>query len=170
MKTRFGIIAAALAPLAGAAFAQSKVEVLWLGQSAMRITTPTGKVIMVDPFILGNPKTPPAWKNLDAVGKLDLILVTHGHGDHYADAPALAQKNDVAFWGPAGLNQSVITLGILPAALSQRFGKGGSIEPPLPKRCERAAGRMPSVITLWFNPAGPQNATLFFCASAGASA
>ena len=129
MKTTFGIVAAALVLLAGEAVAQGKVEVLWLGQSAMRITTPTGKVIMVDPFILGNPKTPPAWKNLDAVGKLDLILVTHGHGDHYADAPALAQKNNVAFWGPAGLNQTVITLGILPAALSQRFGKGGSIEP-----------------------------------------
>src|SRR5260221_2199036 len=74
-------------------------------------------------------RSPPAWKNLDAVGKLDLILVTHGHGDHYGDAPALAQKNNVAFWGPAGLNQSVITLGILPASLSMRFGKGGSIEP-----------------------------------------
>src|SRR5260221_7427239 len=42
-------------------------------------------------------RSPPAWKNLDAVGKLDLILVTHGHGDHYGDAPALAQKNNVAF-------------------------------------------------------------------------
>jgi L-ascorbate metabolism protein UlaG (beta-lactamase superfamily) len=129
MKQIVSGFAAALALLAGGAWAQGKVEVLWLGQSAMRITTPAGKVIMVDPWILGNPKTPAAWKNLDALGKLDLILVTHGHGDHYSDAPALAQKNNVPFWGPAGLNQTVITLGILPAALSQRFGKGGSIEP-----------------------------------------
>jgi len=120
---------AAMTLHAGQAFAQGKVEILWLGQSAMRITTPTGKVIMVDPWILGNPKTPPAWKNLDAVGKLDLILVTHGHGDHYADAPALAKKNNVPFWGPAGLNQTVISLGILPPELSMRFGKGGTIEP-----------------------------------------
>jgi glyoxylase-like metal-dependent hydrolase (beta-lactamase superfamily II) len=104
MKRTFRFVAAALALVATQALAQGKVEVLWLGQSAMRITTPTGKVIMVDPWILGNPKTPAAWKNLDAVGKLDLILVTHGHGDHYGDAPALAQKNGVAFWGPAGLN------------------------------------------------------------------
>ncbi len=78
MKRAFSIVAAALALVATQALAQGKVEVLWLGQSAMRITPPAGKVIMVDPWILGNPKTPPAWKNLDAVGKLDLILVTHG--------------------------------------------------------------------------------------------
>jgi L-ascorbate metabolism protein UlaG (beta-lactamase superfamily) len=129
MKPLSGIAMVALALFAEAVMAQGKTEVLWLGQSAMRITSPGGKVIMVDPWILGNPKTPPAWKNLDAIGKLDLILVTHAHGDHYTDAPALARKNNVPFWGPAGLNQTVITLGILPANLSQRFGKGGTIEP-----------------------------------------
>ena len=40
----------------------------------MRITTPTGKVIMIDPWILGNPKTPAQFKNLDALGKIDLLL------------------------------------------------------------------------------------------------
>src|SRR4051812_4338058 len=35
-----------------------KVEIQWLGQSATRITSPTGKVIVIDPFITGNPKTP----------------------------------------------------------------------------------------------------------------
>jgi L-ascorbate metabolism protein UlaG (beta-lactamase superfamily) len=129
MKPLVGIAIAALALFAGETPAQGKTEVLWLGQSAMRITTPGGRVIMVDPWILGNPKTPPAWKNLDAIGKLDLILVTHGHGDHYTDAPALALKNNVPLFGPAGLNQTIITLGILPSALSQRFGKGGTIEP-----------------------------------------
>src|SRR5258706_13278376 len=105
MKQLSGIVVAALALSAGGAMAQGKTEVLWLGQSAMRITTPAGKVIMVDPWILGNPKTPPAWKNLDAVGKLDLILVTHGHGDHYGDAPAVPQKKNVAVSGPAGVNE-----------------------------------------------------------------
>ena len=52
-------------------------EIWWLGQAAMRVTTPGGKVIMIDPWILGNPKTPAQYKNLDALGKLDLILVTH---------------------------------------------------------------------------------------------
>ena len=35
-----------------------KTEVLWLGQAAMRITTPGGKVIMIDPWLIPNPKTP----------------------------------------------------------------------------------------------------------------
>ncbi len=35
-----------------------KVEVLWLGQSAIRLTTPGGKVIVIDPFLTKNPKTP----------------------------------------------------------------------------------------------------------------
>ena len=109
--------------------AQARTEVLWLGQAAFRITTPGGRVLMVDPWLLANPKTPPEWKSLDAVGKLDLILVTHAHADHFADAPALAKKNEVPVWGPAGLNSSLVALGILPPALSPRFNKGGTLTP-----------------------------------------
>jgi len=113
-----------------AASAQSgKTEVLWLGQAATRITTPGGKVIVIDPWLRTNPKTPASFKNLEALGKVDLILVTHAHFDHFADAPDLAKMHKVPMYGPAGLNQTVATLGILPAELSPRFGKGGTIEP-----------------------------------------
>src|SRR6266700_2015467 len=47
----------------------NKIEVHWLGQSTTKITTLTGKVIVIDPFMVNNPKTPPGWKNLDALGK-----------------------------------------------------------------------------------------------------
>src|SRR4029453_13777809 len=74
---------AAVALAAGPAWAQTaKVEVHWLGQAATKLTTLTGKVIVIDPFITNNPKTPPAMQNLDALGKVDVILVTHGHRDH----------------------------------------------------------------------------------------
>ena len=113
-----------------AAFAQNgKTEVLWLGQAATRITTPTGKVIVIDPWLTSNPKTPAEFKNLGALGKVDLILVTHAHFDHFADAPALAKMHNVPMYGPAGLNQTVTALGILPAELSPRFGKGGTLMP-----------------------------------------
>jgi L-ascorbate metabolism protein UlaG (beta-lactamase superfamily) len=59
-----------------------KVEVLWLGQATFKITTPGGKVIVIDPFLTGNPKTPAEYKDLAKLGKVDLILVTHGHSDH----------------------------------------------------------------------------------------
>jgi len=35
-----------------------QVEALWLGQSAFRIATTTGKVIVIDPWRLTNPLTP----------------------------------------------------------------------------------------------------------------
>src|SRR5207247_5020595 len=67
------LAAAASVSLATApAWAQtSKVEVHWLGQSATKITTLTGKVIVIDPFLTNNPKTPAPFKNLDALGKVD---------------------------------------------------------------------------------------------------
>ncbi len=135
MSNRFiaAMLRSALALLilcSATAFAQNgKTEVLWLGQAAMRITTPTGKVIVIDPWLTSNPKTPAGFKALESLGKVDLILVTHAHFDHFADAPALAKMHNVPVYGPAGLNQSIIALGILPPELSQRFGKGGTITP-----------------------------------------
>jgi len=109
--------------------AAGKIGLLWLGQSAFRITTATGKVIVIDPYLTANPKTPDAYKKLEALGKVDLILVSHGHLDHYLDAPALAKLNNAPLWAPAGLSQSMQTLGILPVAQANRMNKGGSIQP-----------------------------------------
>jgi L-ascorbate metabolism protein UlaG (beta-lactamase superfamily) len=109
--------------------ATGKVSVLWLGQSAFKITSPTGKVIVIDPYLTANPKTPEAYKKLEALGKVDLILVTHGHLDHYLDAPALAKLTGAPLWAPAGLAQSMQTLGVLPVAQANRMNKGGSITP-----------------------------------------
>ena len=106
-----------------------KTEVLWLGQSTTRITTPGGKVIVIDPWLTSNPKTPANFKALTALGKVDLVLVTHAHFDHVADAPALAKMHNVPVYGPAGLNDTWGKLGVLPPDLSPRFGKGGTITP-----------------------------------------
>jgi L-ascorbate metabolism protein UlaG (beta-lactamase superfamily) len=106
-----------------------KVQVLWLGQAAFKITTVGGKVIVIDPWLVTNPKTPPAYKTPEALGKVDLVLVNHGHFDHVADAAALARLNNAPLWGPAGLSQSMQTLGILPVAQANRMNKGGSITP-----------------------------------------
>jgi L-ascorbate metabolism protein UlaG (beta-lactamase superfamily) len=145
---------------AGAASAQSgKIEVQWLGQSATKITTLTGKVIVVDPFLTNNPKTPPEYKKLEALGKVDLILVTHGHGDHFADAPALAKLNKAPMWGPAGMNQSVVTLGILPVELAPRFGKSGTITPLGPNIKITATHAEHSSELVWKNPATGKDET-----------
>lgn len=120
------------APQAAAATARpaaGKTEVLWLGQATTRITTPGGKVIVIDPWLTSNPKTPANFKQLEALGKVDVILVTHAHFDHFADAPALAKLHNIAVYGPAGLGQTMSTLGILPAAQAPRFGKSGTVTP-----------------------------------------
>ena len=138
-----------------AAYAQSgKTEVLWLGQATTRITTPTGKVIVIDPWLLSNPKTPANFKTLEALGKVDLILVTHGHFDHFADAPALAQLHKAPMYGPAGMNQTVATLGILPGELAPRMGKGGTIMPFGPNGVKITAVRAEHSSEIgWKNPA-----------------
>jgi len=67
------------------------VKITFLGHSAFKIVSPGGVVILIDPFLSGNPKTP---SELKTVEKADLILVTHGHGDHVGDTLAIAEKTN----------------------------------------------------------------------------
>ncbi|MGC2269451.1 MAG: metal-dependent hydrolase [Candidatus Acidiferrales bacterium] len=61
----------------------------WLGHAAFRIDTPSGKVILVDPWSQTNPMCPEANKKFEHV---DTMLITHGHFDHIADAVDLGKK------------------------------------------------------------------------------
>lgn len=148
---------------AGVASAQSgKTEVLWLGQAAFRITTPAGKVIVIDPWLRTNPKTPAAFKTLESLGKVDLILVTHAHGDHFADAPDLAKLNDAPMYHAAGLGNTVVTLGLLPPKLAPRFGKGGTIMPFGPGGVKITSTHAEHASELvWKNPASGKEETHF---------
>lgn len=156
-KTLRAIAATLMLTTAFAASAQdsksNRTEVQWLGQATFKITTPGGKVIVVDPWLTSNPKTPPAYKNLEALGKVDLILVTHGHNDHFADAPALAKLNNVPVYGPTGLMQSVVALDILPATQAVRFGKSGTVTPLGPDIKITAVHAEHSSELGWKNPA-----------------
>ncbi len=61
----------------------------WLGHAAFRIDSPGGKRIYVDPFLTGNPKCPENEQNPE---RADVIVVTHGHGDHVGDTVGLTKK------------------------------------------------------------------------------
>lgn len=124
-----GFVALCLATSAYAAQPGAKVSVQWLGHAAFKVTSVSGKVILIDPYLTKNPKAPEKYKDLAALGKIDLILVTHAHGDHVGDAPILAKQHDVPVYGPAGLNDTLVALDILPQKLSPRFNKGGVIMP-----------------------------------------
>jgi len=64
--------------------------VTWLGHATVLIGTPKGVSILIDPFITGNPKYPKGYKLPD---KIDLVLATHGHGDHIADLVEVATRH-----------------------------------------------------------------------------
>ena len=55
------------------------IKITWLGHSAVRIVTNSGSIILIDPYLKQNPACPEREKNVKAV---DLMLITHGHGDH----------------------------------------------------------------------------------------
>jgi L-ascorbate metabolism protein UlaG (beta-lactamase superfamily) len=61
----------------------------WLGHASFRIDTDDGKRIYIDPFLQHNPKTPDNEKEPERV---DIIAVTHGHGDHTGDAVDLSKR------------------------------------------------------------------------------
>jgi L-ascorbate metabolism protein UlaG (beta-lactamase superfamily) len=104
-------------------------DVQWFGQAAFKITTPGGKVIMIDPFITKNPKTPAEHKDLDRLGKVDLILVTHGHGDHVGDTVALANMTGAKVALNADMGRTFTTLGRLGYKQMVRFNKSGPVKP-----------------------------------------
>ncbi|MGD0404092.1 MAG: metal-dependent hydrolase [Candidatus Acidiferrales bacterium] len=64
-------------------------KLTWLGHAAFRITTPSGKVIVIDPWVQSNPMVPEPLKKFE---RLDTMLITHGHFDHIADAMALGKQ------------------------------------------------------------------------------
>lgn len=62
-------------------------QITWFGHATYVVRTPGGRRIMLDPWIQGNPACP---ESLKTVGKLDDILITHGHFDHIGDAISTA--------------------------------------------------------------------------------
>ena len=67
------------------------LKLTWLGHATFLIETPDGKKILIDPWVMNNPVTPADKKKFD---KIDVMLCTHGHGDHIGDAVELAKKHD----------------------------------------------------------------------------
>ena len=66
------------------------VSITWLGHATVLYRAGNGRSVLVDAWVEGNPACPPAAKKLDAV---DVMLITHGHSDHIADAVSIAKRH-----------------------------------------------------------------------------
>ena len=62
-------------------------RVRWLGHAALLLES-DGRTVLIDPFLTGNPKAAAKADEVPA----DLILISHGHGDHVGDAVAIAKR------------------------------------------------------------------------------
>ena len=64
-------------------------QLTWLGHASFRVETPGGTRVYVDPFLHGNPKCPESELEPE---RCDLVVLTHGHGDHVGDTVAIHER------------------------------------------------------------------------------
>ena len=122
------VVITAVLLLTGIAWAD-QVELLWLGHATARITSTTGKVIVIDPYLTKNPKAPEKYRDLKALGKVDLILVTHGHLDHTLDLVELARLTGATIVASYEYVLQLGKLGVIDNDKAIGMNKGGTVAP-----------------------------------------
>lgn len=98
------------------------MNVLYLGHSAFCLTGDSGHVLLVDPFLTGNPK---AVRTQDSFARVDWVFVTHDHDDHLGDSFPLCQRTGATFVGIYETAMKAASLGIPVEPMSI----GGTIRP-----------------------------------------
>jgi L-ascorbate metabolism protein UlaG (beta-lactamase superfamily) len=61
----------------------------WLGHGTFKLVTRGSRTVLLDPWVEGNPACP---RDQRAFDKIDVMTISHGHGDHIGDAVTLAKK------------------------------------------------------------------------------
>ena len=95
-----------------------ETQLTWYGQSAFKILTPTGKVLLVDPW-LTNPVFEKAKDEIAALKQVDLVLVTHGHSDHVGDAVEIGKRTRAKLVATFDLADAMVKHLGYPAELAQ---------------------------------------------------
>jgi L-ascorbate metabolism protein UlaG (beta-lactamase superfamily) len=110
-----------------------ETKIKWFGHAAFSITTPKGKVILIDPW-LKNPSNPEATNGQDplaSLSKVDYILLTHGHRDHVGDAVEIAKKTGAILISNPELAGNLVKLADFPRKQAETdaiMGIGGEIQ------------------------------------------
>jgi L-ascorbate metabolism protein UlaG (beta-lactamase superfamily) len=134
MKTiYFTLLLILLAFLAAEPICGQETKIKWFGHAAFQITTPKGKILLIDPWI-SNPLNPDAANGKDALAeitKADYILLTHGHRDHVGDAVEIAKKTGAALISNPELAGNLVKLAGFPQKQAETdaiMGIGGEIQ------------------------------------------
>ncbi|MBD3786882.1 MAG: metal-dependent hydrolase [Sphingomonadales bacterium] len=99
------------------------MKLTWLGHSGFRLEI-EGAVILLDPWLSGNPIFPDE-RRAEALAGATHILLTHGHGDHSGDTLAIAKDLGIPVVGIYDLmshweaTEGIATIG---------FNKGGTVD------------------------------------------
>ena len=106
----------------------AKTRVKWFGHAAFEIDLPSGKTILIDPWIQ-NPANPTGKDDVKNV-KADLILVTHGHFDHVGDANDIAKRTKAKLVATFDLGNALVGAGYPKDQLGMDTGGnfGGTLE------------------------------------------
>ncbi len=112
-----------------ATVAQAATKIHWYGQAAFKIETPSGGVILIDPWL--TVPTNPDKNSIAELGKVDYILITHGHSDHVGNALEIAKKTGAKVLAPYGLMFNLISaLGFPKEQMIYGGNVGGTIDLP----------------------------------------
>ena len=127
-KLRSALLALAMLAVT-ATVAQAATKIHWYGQAAFKIETPSGGVILIDPWL--TVPTNPDKNSIAELGKVDYILITHGHSDHVGDALEIAKKTGAKVLAPYGLMFNLISaLGFPKEQMIYGGNVGGTIDLP----------------------------------------
>lgn len=128
---KLATLVVALLLLGAGGLAQAQTKLHWYGQAAWRIDTPSGGVILIDPWL--TVPTNPDKDSIDKLGRVDYILITHGHSDHVGNAVEIAKKTGAILVAPYGLQFNLVSVAGYPAqqATTATGGNvGGTIDLP----------------------------------------
>jgi len=126
-RLRTALLALAMLAVTATA-AQAETKVQFYGHSAFRIETPSGGVILIDPWLKA--PTNPDKDSIAKLGRVDYILITHGHFDHVGNAVEIGKKTGAELITNSDLGRNLVAVEGYPKG-KDKFGNiGGTVAMP----------------------------------------